>query len=203
MNGATARIKVKAIRRDCPTAWRSNFSEVVVIQFKCPHCAKAFRVDDSLAGKHAKCSGCGQRIEVPAPPLDFLPADSSAPSSAATVPFIPTAVSTEETRPCPYCGEPILCVAKKCKHCGEFLDGRPETGSTLVNCPACDKQVSSKAPSCPHCGNPIGMKAGPFGGLEKGTTVRPDFWHDPNVGCIGSVIFLVLLWFFLMAQCRH
>lgn len=29
-----------------------------------------------------------------------------------------------EVRNCPYCGEEILAVAKKCKHCGEWLDGR-------------------------------------------------------------------------------
>jgi hypothetical protein len=27
-----------------------------------------------------------------------------------------------ETKACPYCGETILSVARKCKHCGEFLD---------------------------------------------------------------------------------
>ena len=27
-----------------------------------------------------------------------------------------------ETKRCPYCGEEILSVAKKCKHCGEWLD---------------------------------------------------------------------------------
>ncbi|MCL2641008.1 MAG: PH domain-containing protein [Phycisphaerales bacterium] len=32
-------------------------------------------------------------------------------------------VATDEpTKRCPYCGEEILTVAKKCKHCGEFLD---------------------------------------------------------------------------------
>lgn len=30
----------------------------------------------------------------------------------------------QETMKCPYCGEEILAVAKKCKHCGEWLDGR-------------------------------------------------------------------------------
>jgi membrane protein YdbS with pleckstrin-like domain len=35
------------------------------------------------------------------------------------------------TRACPYCGEQILTVAKKCKHCGEFLDasGKPSIAS--------------------------------------------------------------------------
>lgn len=28
----------------------------------------------------------------------------------------------EETKKCPYCGKEILAVAKKCKHCGEWLD---------------------------------------------------------------------------------
>ena len=28
----------------------------------------------------------------------------------------------EETRKCPYCSEQILITAKKCKHCGEYLD---------------------------------------------------------------------------------
>jgi uncharacterized protein (DUF983 family) len=28
----------------------------------------------------------------------------------------------EEVKRCPYCGEEVLTVAKKCKHCGEWLD---------------------------------------------------------------------------------
>lgn len=29
---------------------------------------------------------------------------------------------TDETKPCPYCGEDIMATAKKCRHCGEWLD---------------------------------------------------------------------------------
>lgn len=28
----------------------------------------------------------------------------------------------EKTKKCPYCGEEILAIAKKCKHCNEWLD---------------------------------------------------------------------------------
>lgn len=28
----------------------------------------------------------------------------------------------EKTKKCPYCGEEILAIAKKCKHCSEWLD---------------------------------------------------------------------------------
>ena len=31
---------------------------------------------------------------------------------------------TPDTKQCPYCGGKILDTVKKCKHCGEWLDGR-------------------------------------------------------------------------------
>jgi predicted Zn finger-like uncharacterized protein len=51
-----------------PARVRNALSEKgrsIVIQFKCPHCQKAFRVDDSYAGKQAKCSACEQQMIVP------------------------------------------------------------------------------------------------------------------------------------------
>ena len=39
-----------------------------------------------------------------------------------------------ETKRCPYCGEEILAIAKKCKHCGEWLtDNTPENDSGFIN----------------------------------------------------------------------
>lgn len=52
----------------------------------------------------------------------------------------------EKTKKCPYCGEEILAVARKCKHCGEWLGGE---------CPECHEWVSNDSKNCPNCGNPI------------------------------------------------
>lgn len=34
--------------------------------------------------------------------------------------------ATKLKKQCPFCGEEILSTAKKCKHCGEWLDGKPD-----------------------------------------------------------------------------
>jgi len=62
----------------------------------------------------------------------------------------------------------------------------------LVTCPDCGAKVSSRAPACPTCGCPLGG-AGPFGGTDQGMTTRPDWLHDPNVGCIAAAIAIIAL----------
>lgn len=76
--------------------------------FDCPCCGQSLEASGAMLGKTADCPSCNQSITIPA---------SQQPASP--LPVIP-----KETKQCPFCAEEILVRAIKCKHCGEFLDGR-------------------------------------------------------------------------------
>lgn len=67
-------------------------------------------------------------------------------------PNTPISVGTNNTKACPYCGEEILAIAKKCKHCGEWLtkDSKP-TSVKMIACPTCGEDVEEGTAICPHC----------------------------------------------------
>ena len=59
-------------------------------------------------------------------------------------------VSKRETQNCPFCGEEILVIARKCKHCGEFLDGtlHPVSDTTQRKMPSGpEKKIWESHPS--------------------------------------------------------
>ena len=59
----------------------------------------------------------------------------------------------EETKRCPYCGEEILAIAKKCKHCGEWLETK-EPEKEKKACPVCGEQIDVNVEICPYCKEP-------------------------------------------------
>ncbi len=48
-----------------------------------------------------------------------------------------------ETKLCPYCGQEIMATAKKCKHCGKWLEKK---------CTKCGEWINIDAKKCKHCG---------------------------------------------------
>lgn len=90
-----------------------------MIRFSCSSCGKRYEQPESAAGKTGKCK-CGATVHIPA--ISSLDAPSApAPEVTPPPPPLPAAPAT---KPCPFCAEPIQAAAKKCRHCGEMIDGK-------------------------------------------------------------------------------
>lgn len=58
----------------------------------------------------------------------------------------------EEKKKCPYCDEEILAIAKKCKHCGEWLPEEVvEESKKQMPCPICGEDIDEGIDVCPYC----------------------------------------------------
>jgi LSD1 subclass zinc finger protein len=94
----------------------------------CPSCRQPLSIPDAAPpGQMFRCPKCPGQVQVPAvwppspPPLPTAAAmPPTLPSHAPLIPTPQTAVP--EFKGCPFCGEQVLQVAKKCKHCGETID---------------------------------------------------------------------------------
>ena len=76
------------------------------IKFDCNHCSKHLSVDESAAGKRAKCPSCGKPLLVPSKP-------SQSPDQPPEI----------DTMFCPKCGQKNLENNFKCTKCGFVLHG--------------------------------------------------------------------------------
>lgn len=60
-------------------------------------------------------------------------------------------MTENETKTCPYCGETILAIAKKCRYCGEWLDEPQPEAKKTKECPVCGEEIDADAVVCPVC----------------------------------------------------
>ena len=126
-----------------------------MIQLTCGGCRKTLSVADEMAGKRGKCPKCKTTLIVPAwasgddggvdldalsklvdpdapppPPARSIVRLAPSPSLAAGRKQSTSTYDLVTTRRCPYCDEEIQASAKKCKHCGEWIDRRsPQLGA--------------------------------------------------------------------------
>ena len=106
----------------------------------------------------------------------------------------------EETKQCPFCGQEIKATAKKCIHCGKWLEKK---------CPACGEWIKIDANKCRFCGewqgdyekwkyekatgikvDPVQQPSTPTAGEEKKD--EPTGSLDDNSGCFLYVECLAL-----------
>jgi predicted RNA-binding Zn-ribbon protein involved in translation (DUF1610 family) len=112
----------------------------VPIEVICNQCGKSLKAPETMAGKRAKCPGCGNVLTVPEIEDEILDAEVIEPESLPPISAglggllddelayrvadsQPTpAQATESRKPCPACGEMIVATAAVCRFCGEVFD---------------------------------------------------------------------------------
>ena len=93
------------------------------MKLKCPHCDQQLDAPDNMAGRSVRCPSCEGTFAIP-------PAQTPAVEQPLTLePVVAQPLAMQQMKDCPYCGEQIRAVAKKCKHCGEWLGPSARAGA--------------------------------------------------------------------------
>ncbi len=148
------------------------------IEFSCVHCGAKYKVSADISGKQVICKNCGKKFIAPMP--DNLPEmcrnisqkreleNSSNICDKDAPPQQPNEQHSEH-KACPFCGEQILSIAKKCRYCGEFLDDKNKHSDRFVE-------------------TEIKFNPEPYKKIEK--------TKKGNGGWIGLALIIIAGWFF-------
>ena len=119
---AAFRSAAAAVTDDSPVAVETGTADAIA--FRCPHCQAKVKVPSKYAGRASKCRACDKQLQIPE--------------------------HSEGWQKCPACAEMIRTEAKKCKHCGERLDGSGSEKAALYTLAEDeDQQPAAEPPSYP------------------------------------------------------
>jgi len=99
-----------------------------------------------------------------------------------------------DVKQCPYCGEEVLAVAKKCKHCGEWLENTTVKQKKMTTCPFCAEEIEDRMEICPVCKTPIVQKQ------ECIITERPSSGNLPNYWLLSILCYVAVVFELIYAM---